>query len=80
MHLETIWPLIIRCGDFFVGGSSWFRHQQKFPQAKLMDFLGNCIERVRAGDVEVQRFLHHLIRLFLRSVSENSGRSTARKV
>lgn len=56
MHLETIWPLIIRCGDFFVGGSSWFRHQQKFPQAKLMDFLGNCIERVRAGDVEVQRY------------------------
>lgn len=34
-----VYPLMIRCGDFFVGGDLWHRYRQKFRWSRMIDFL-----------------------------------------
>lgn len=38
-HPVDVYPLIIQRGDFCVGGASWLRHRQKFPNARLSDLV-----------------------------------------
>ena len=38
-HPVDVYPLMIRRGDFCVGGASWLRNRQKFPNARLSDLV-----------------------------------------
>lgn len=37
-----IYPLMINCNGFYVGGSSWSRHREKFPGSSMIGFLRLC--------------------------------------
>lgn len=56
MWPEFVWPLTIHCGDFYVGGSSWYRHHLRFPNARLADFLDSRFAWLQSADAAVKNF------------------------
>jgi hypothetical protein len=34
-----VYPLMIDCNSFYVGGASWFRHHEKFPGSSMTGCL-----------------------------------------
>lgn len=55
-QLEFVWPLTICRDGFYVGGSSWFRHREKFPDALLADFIDLRYSRVVTADKKIKSF------------------------
>lgn len=55
-HPVEVYPLMIRCGDFFVNGASWRCHRQKFPRSRLLTFILMCYDRMREKERIVKEF------------------------
>lgn len=53
-------PLMIRYGEFFVGGASWVRYRQKVQNARLSNFLGLRYQRMRQKEEYLQHFIASL--------------------
>jgi hypothetical protein len=59
VHPAEVYPLMIRCGDFFVGGASWRRHQQKFTNSQLSSFILMRYDRVREKERVLKEFFFY---------------------
>jgi len=53
-----VYPLMIRCGDFCVGGALWFRHREKFPTSSMAGFLRSRFCLMLRKEAALNRFFH----------------------
>jgi hypothetical protein len=53
-----IYPLMINCIGFHVGGTSWSRHREKFPGSSMIDFLRMRFCRLLRKEEILNRFFY----------------------
>jgi hypothetical protein len=49
-------PLTIRCGDFFVGGTSWVRYRKRVPNLRMCDLIASRYRRMRRRESYLKNF------------------------
>ena len=53
-----IYPLMICCNGFYVGGASWSRHHERFPGSSMTEFLRSRFRRMLRKEEFLNRFFY----------------------
>lgn len=59
-HPLEVDPLMICCGDFFVGGASWVRYRERVQNPRLCELLAMRYRRMRQKEEYLHRFFASL--------------------
>lgn len=58
MHPMDVYPLMINCNGFHVGGASWSRHREEFPGSTMTGFLRSQFQRFLRKEEFLNRFFY----------------------
>lgn len=58
-------PLLVRYGEFFLGGALWAKYRRRNPHARLSDYLGKRYRRMRRLEKYLKDFFAHFDRSIL---------------
>ena len=53
-----VYPLMINCNGFYVGGASWFRHREKFLGSSMTGFLRSRFRHFLRREEFLNRFFY----------------------
>lgn len=53
-----VYPLMINCYGFYVGGASWFRHHEKFLGSSMTSFFMSRFCRMLRKEGVLNSFFH----------------------
>jgi hypothetical protein len=53
-----VYPLMINCNGFYVGGASWFRHHEKFLSSSMTGFLRSRFRCFLRKEESLSRFFY----------------------
>lgn len=53
-----VYPLMIDCNGFFVGGALWSRHRERFPRASMIDYLLSRWRQYVKKELFLNRFFY----------------------
>lgn len=53
-----VYPLMINCNDFYVGGASWSHHRQKLLDSSMTGFLRSRFNRMLRKEEFLNRFFY----------------------
>ena len=53
-----VYPLMINCNGFYVGGASWFHHREKFSGSSMTGFLRSRFRHFLRREEFLNRFFY----------------------